>query len=149
MLIYQNVYLVTDDAFKLFAIMNELFLKREMNIVFWHYKRILRLQNFRSTFVAVYAYSTPWWRHQMETFPALVALCEGNPPVTSDRLPGQWRKALMFSFISALTNGWANNRDAVELRRHRAHYDVINAFCHSEMHPLLWFSWIKISQQLS
>ena len=23
-----------------------------------------------------------WWRHQMETFPALLALCEGNPPVT-------------------------------------------------------------------
>ena len=21
-----------------------------------------------------------WWRHQMETFPALLALCEGNPP---------------------------------------------------------------------
>ena len=23
-----------------------------------------------------------WWRHQMETVPALLALCEGNPPVT-------------------------------------------------------------------
>ena len=23
-----------------------------------------------------------WWRHQMETFSALLALCEGNPPVT-------------------------------------------------------------------
>ena len=23
-----------------------------------------------------------WWRHQMETFPLLLALCEGNPPVT-------------------------------------------------------------------
>ena len=23
-----------------------------------------------------------WWRHQMETFFALLALCEGNPPVT-------------------------------------------------------------------
>ena len=25
---------------------------------------------------------TPWWRHQMETFFALVVFCEGNPPVT-------------------------------------------------------------------
>ena len=25
-----------------------------------------------------------WWRHQMETFSALLALCEGNPPVTGD-----------------------------------------------------------------
>ena len=23
-----------------------------------------------------------WWRHQMETFSMLLALCEGNPPVT-------------------------------------------------------------------
>ena len=22
----------------------------------------------------------PWWRHQMETFPALLAYCEGDPP---------------------------------------------------------------------
>ena len=37
---------------------------------------------------------------------------------------GQWRGALMFSLICACTNGWANNRDAGYLRRHRAHYDV-------------------------
>ena len=24
-----------------------------------------------------------WWRHQIQTFSALLALCEGNPPVTS------------------------------------------------------------------
>ena len=29
-----------------------------------------------------------WWRHQMETFPTLLALFEGNPPVT-DRFPSQ------------------------------------------------------------
>ena len=27
--------------------------------------------------------TTIWWRHQMETFSALLALCEGNPLVTS------------------------------------------------------------------
>ena len=37
---------------------------------------------------------------------------------------GQWRRALMFSLICAWTNGWANNRDAGDLRRHHAHYDV-------------------------
>ena len=26
--------------------------------------------------------TTSWWRHQLETFSALLALCEGNPPVT-------------------------------------------------------------------
>ena len=25
-----------------------------------------------------------WWRHQMETFSALLALCAGNSPVTSE-----------------------------------------------------------------
>ena len=37
---------------------------------------------------------------------------------------GQWRGALMFSFICAWTNDWASNRDAGDLRRHRAHHDV-------------------------
>ena len=37
---------------------------------------------------------------------------------------GQWRGALMFSLICAWINGWVNNRDAGDLRRHRAHYDV-------------------------
>ena len=37
---------------------------------------------------------------------------------------GRWRGALMFSLICAWTNGWANDRDAGDLRRHRAHYDV-------------------------
>ena len=26
----------------------------------------------------------PWWRHQMETFPALLAFCAGNSPVISE-----------------------------------------------------------------
>ena len=39
-------------------------------------------------------------------------------------LKRQWRGALMFSLISAWINGWVNNRDAGNLRRYRAHYDV-------------------------
>ena len=38
---------------------------------------------------------------------------------------GQWRDALIFSLICSRTNGWVNNRDAVDLRHHRAHYNVI------------------------
>ena len=38
---------------------------------------------------------------------------------------GQWRRALMFSLMCALINGCVNNRDAGDLRRHRASYDVI------------------------
>ena len=37
---------------------------------------------------------------------------------------GQWRVALMFSLICAWINGWVNNFEAGDLRRHRAHYYV-------------------------
>ena len=49
----------------------------------------------------------------METFAALLAIYEGNAPVT-DGLPhqGQCRRALMFSLICAWTNVCGNNRDA-------------------------------------
>ena len=67
-----------------------------------------------------------WWRHQMETFSALLALCVGNSPepVNSPH-KGQWRGALMFSLICAWINGWVNNHGADNLGRQRAHYDVI------------------------
>ena len=56
---------------------------------------------------------------------SVLALCAGNSPVTVEfPSKGQWRRGLMFSLICAWTNGWANNRDAGDLRRHRAHYDV-------------------------
>ena len=38
---------------------------------------------------------------------------------------GQRRGSLMFSLIFARINAWVNNREAGDLRRHRAHYDVI------------------------
>ena len=56
-----------------------------------------------------------WWRHQMESFSALLV----NSPNKC-----QWRGTLLFSLIGAWTNGWVNNRDAGDLRHHRAHYDV-------------------------
>ena len=45
-------------------------------------------------------------------------------PVNSPH-KGQWRGPLKFSLICAWINGWVNNRKAGDLRRHRAHYDVI------------------------
>ena len=38
---------------------------------------------------------------------------------------GQWRGALMFSLICVWINDWINNREAGDLRRYCAHYDVI------------------------
>ena len=55
--------------------------------------------------------ANPWRRYQVETFSALLALCEGNQrsPVDSSH-KGQWRGAWMFSLICAWTNGWARRR---------------------------------------
>ena len=66
-----------------------------------------------------------WWRHQRETYSALLALGRGihRSPVNSPH-KGQWCSTLMFSLISACINDWVNIREAVDLRRHGAHYDV-------------------------
>ena len=67
-----------------------------------------------------------WWRHQMETFSASLAICVRaihRSPVNSLH-KGQWRGALMFSLICVWKNDWVNNRGAGDLRRYRAHYDV-------------------------
>ena len=64
---------------------------------------------------------------QMETFSALLALCAGNSQVTGE-FPTQRpvsRSFNIYLFICAWMNRWVNNREAGDLRRHRAHYDVI------------------------
>ena len=59
-------------------------------------------------------------------FPRYWPFVRGIPrsPVNSPH-KGQWRGALMFSLNFAWINGWANNREAGDLRRHRTYYDVI------------------------
>ena len=57
---------------------------------------------------------------------ALLAFYEGNTPITdgfSSQRPVT--RSFNFFFHHAWTNGWTNNRDAADLRHHRAHYDVI------------------------
>ena len=62
----------------------------------------------------------------MEAFSALLALCAGNSLVTGE-FPTQRPVTRSFdvSLIYASINGWVNNREAGDLRRHRAQYDVI------------------------
>ena len=61
------------------------------------------------------------WKH----FPRYWPFVQGihRSPVNSPH-KGQWRGALMFSLICVRINGWVNNREASDLRCHRAHYDV-------------------------
>ena len=71
-------------------------------------------------------HSSPWWRHQMETFSALPAMCAGNPPVTGE-FPAQRPVTRSFDvfFMCVEIKCWVNNHEAGDLRCHRAHYDVI------------------------
>ena len=65
-----------------------------------------------------------WWHYQMKTFSALLALCEGNSPVTGE-FPSQRPVTLNFdAFFDLCLTCWTNHRDAVDLRHHCAHYDV-------------------------
>ena len=94
-----------------------------------------------------------WWRHQMETFSALLALSVGNSPVpVNSPHKGQWRGVLMFSLIYAWIdqriNGWVNNREAGDLRRHRGHYDV-NVMSAYHTHIPLLTSILTWCQQFS
>ena len=61
------------------------------------------------------------WKHFPRLWPFVREI--HRSPVNSPH-KGQWRGALMFSLICAWINGWVKNREAGDLRRHRAHYDV-------------------------
>ena len=62
------------------------------------------------------------WKHFLRYWPFVRGI--HRSPVNSPH-KGQWRGVLMFSLICAWINGSINNREAGDLRRHRAHYDVI------------------------
>ena len=61
------------------------------------------------------------WKH----FPRYWPFVRGihRSPLNSPH-KGQWRGALIFSLICVWINGWVNNREAGDLRRYRAHFDV-------------------------
>ena len=61
------------------------------------------------------------WKH----FPRYWPFVRGIhwSPVNSPH-KGQWRGALMFSLICVWINSWINSRQAGDLRRYPAHYDV-------------------------
>ena len=67
-----------------------------------------------------------WWRHQMETFSMLLAICAGNSPLSGE-FPAQRPVTWSFDVFFDLhwINHWINNGEAGDLRCYRAHYDVL------------------------
>ena len=61
------------------------------------------------------------WKHFLRYWPFVRGI--HRSPVNSPH-KGQWRGALMFSLICVWINRWVNSREAGDLRRHRAHYEV-------------------------
>ena len=62
------------------------------------------------------------WKHFLRYWPFVRGI--HRSPVNSPH-KGKWRGVLILSLICAWINGWVNNREAGDLRRHSAHYDVI------------------------
>ena len=65
-----------------------------------------------------------WWRHQMETFFALLAICAGNSTITSEFPARPVTRSFDIFFDLSLNKQWVNNREAGDLRHHCTHYDV-------------------------
>ena len=82
------------------------------------------------------------WKHFPRNWPFVRGI--HRPPVNSPH-KGQWRGALMFSLICVWINGWVNNREAGDLRRHRAHYDVI-VMCTTSVNVtgIMWVMFFNI-----
>ena len=60
----------------------------------------------------------------METFSALLAICAGNSPVPGE-FPAQRQVTQSFDVFFDLRLNKRLPREAGDLRRYRAHYDVI------------------------
>ena len=61
------------------------------------------------------------WKHFPRYWPVVRGI--HRSPVNSPHI-GQWRGALMFPLICVGINRWINKREAGDLRRNCAHYDV-------------------------
>ena len=88
------------------------------------------------------------WKH----FPRYWHFVSGTnrSPVDSPH-KGLWRgpgDAELWCFISAWTNGWVNNLDAGDLRRHRANYNVTVMVITVTVMDFLWLYnqslWIRV-----
>ena len=61
------------------------------------------------------------WKHFPRYWPFMRGI--HRSPVNAAH-KGQWRGALILSLIYVWINGWLNNLEAGDLRRHHAHYNV-------------------------
>ena len=80
--------------------------------------------SWRSTHLLHLYFLFSWWRHRIKIFSALLALYAGNSPVTGEFPPQRPLTRSFDVFFDLRLNGWVNNQDAGDLRRHRAKCNV-------------------------
>ena len=107
--------------------------------------------------VAVFALlqtnSRPDWHNMMTSSNRMIIRVTGPlcGEFTGHPHKGQWRGFFMFSLSCVWINGWVNNRVAGDLRRHRAHCDVImmKRDNHTQWRtPQAWLSFSAFSPEL-
>ena len=87
------------------------------------------------------AENSSWWRHQMVTFSALLALCVGNSPVTEE-VPSQRPVARSFDvFFHQCLNKWLSKQSwgwwfETPSRSLWRHYNVF--FCEHTQSGIVW-----------
>ena len=95
-----------------------------------HFHRVMHLLLHQFVFDQIPDYSymlqSAWWRHQMETFSALLVLCVGNSPVTGEfpsQRPVTWSFDVFFDLrpnkrLSKQAWGWWFETSSLTLWRH-------------------------------
>ena len=81
------------------------------------------------------------WKHFPRNWPFVRGI--HRSPVNSSH-KGQWRGALMFSLINVWRNDWENNREAGDLRRHRAHFRPLWRRRNANINWTLIPAWISM-----
>ena len=110
-----------------------------MNLAIW----VLFSRNVLQV-LQVLIFWTPntWWRHQMETFSALLALCDGNSPVTSEFSSQRPVTRSIDVFFNLRLNKWLNKQSRrrgfeTPLRLMRRHCNVLKSV---SIHFIIWYS---------
>ena len=91
------------------------------------------------------------WKHFPRNWPFVRGI---HRSTVNSPHKGQWRGALMFSLICVWINGWVNNREAGDLIRYLAHYNVIvisMALCQLQFEAPMrwhWCYWTRVTPVL-
>ena len=84
-----------------------------------------------------FSHMKSWWRHQMETFSALLALYAGNSLVTGDPPPPQKKKIIIITIIIIIIIIMSYFASSIRV-------------CHCQHYSFVWykFTWRSQSQKL-